>query len=434
MLKTYYHTILRLGFPLTYAGVFSYAAGMVEVILLGRLSLALLGVLALSTMFISLIMSGMMSLVTANQSAFARLISRKRDRSMLSEFFFCSILTSAVIAVSVFLCFRMVLFFIAFHYPASDTGNMSLILDYLNIASFSMLLVPVLFSIKGTLNGRGLTHLSFRISAMENVIRIALLTIFLGLLRDCVIADNSLIRLPAYALLGGEIIGVLYALVIIWFHDVSLLKLKVKFSTFILYWRKVRSIIGVSAVYNMVGACSLLYFMSKIGDLSMVYLGIFRIILTAFNFNRLIFSGITQANGIYSAQIISHKVEKSAQTIRENTYHTLLFSSLFSIIIAGISIAILLKTQTLDFSFVIVLAFIFEGMSLVLYHVLVHCRFEKAISMIGALLHILCLMILPTVWAWTTMQLGIIFLLFEIIILLFYITKYRQFISNVSSA
>lgn len=392
--RAYGRDVLRLAIPIGAGGVLSYFALLAEVAVAAAAAGELLGAIGLAAVLMSIVLSGVMALMSANQAVFARHSGTAQARLLAP-----ALVVSLSLGGLAFWASPWLLQAIARGFMPGYAGNVAAMVDaYLAIARFSFLLAPVLMAVKGALNGGGKASLALRITAVEGAVKLFVLSC-LAYVTWSADHEVSLERMAGLLALGtvvAEAIGLVAAAMLLTrckaFLGISAQALKQ-------YLVGVRSFMAFSALQNVVAVAAGLYFAGLLSAHGVALVGVFRAINSIFNFNRLIFSGFCHGNAIVAVQRTYAAADPDAAA--ETARYTAWLSGI------GICVALMLAATSvltvqrifpgadLLASCLFAAGFGLEGASLVVFRLLLHTGHVKAVSIIGTGCLLLGLVLLP---------------------------------------
>jgi Na+-driven multidrug efflux pump len=385
--------VLRTSVPMCSGGVLSYTIGIAEVSIAGYISFGLIAAIGIGQLIIALPMSALMAITSANQAIFAK-ISGKILSSQINQrigklndrkFYFSlvSISTSFIIGCTAFALMSyafpaLVKIMSAYKNETNDT-TLRIVSSYITIARFSLLIVPITMGIKGILNGSNLEGKSLYISTIESIGRLS------GLLIVAVVASfahldaESLVRYIALSLFISELAGLIIALKILRKNVVPSGTVPLKNIVWRLqalsYLQQAKSYLSYSSLQNVIGVFASLFFLSILSTKSPILASQFRMANSVFNFNRLVFNGVSQANAIVAVREASARGFQNIRTVVASTTQLILLASLLiSLLLSVITYFAGRQENGSDIMFGIVIAFSFliEGLSLIIFRLLLH--------------------------------------------------------------
>jgi Na+-driven multidrug efflux pump len=440
-------SVLRTSWPICSGGVLTYATGITEISIVGYISFNMIAVIGMGQLLISLPMSALMAITSANQAIFAKidgkiLSSKSIQRiaklnSRKFDFSLASILTSFVIGCMVFLLMSYAvpnLISIMLRTYESD-ATLRVLNTYISVAKFSLLVVPITMGIKGILNGSNLEAKSLLISTIESMCRLCGLFTVVGISSINHLNGEDLAKYIAGALLIAEIVGFTFALHILRIHVTNphLSSQRVPWLTraLVAYLHQARSYLTYSSLQNIVGVSANLVFLSLLNAKSPILASQFRMGNSVFNFNRLVFNGFSQANAIVSVREVSAKGFINVRKAIASTTQFLLIASFFiSLMLAVATYTMVRQENVMEklFISIITLSFLVEGLSLIIFRLLLHFGRAKSTAAINMPPLIIFSIIIPLSFDLDPFSFSIAHLAESLIVLIAYVFIYWSFI------
>ncbi|WP_421832978.1 hypothetical protein ACOQNK_14780 [Acinetobacter baumannii] len=386
LLKKYYEDISKVGINLSVVGFLTYLNGIIQVTISKFYSTEMVVATGLATLLISFIISPLMVILYANQALFARDfgISDKFKDERKNICISSAIVFSLLVGFIFFLLFDLLSDAILYFLPEQSFKISHLINSYIDIVKYSILIVPLYFSLRGIFNGLGHSRYTLIMCGFETTIAfIILASIFLYTsILGHHLSEKNIIALLSFTIIFSELIGVFVGLFILFHFKILNFKFLFFFKQFKVYLSDTYNFFTFNALQNTIGFGVYMYFSNLVANVDSSLYSIYRLMTTIFSFNRFVVYGFRESNALFYAKKLYNK--SLYEVKKQHTLITVLISFFSNLICFFVFLFLFRSEVFLYFNFLLPVAIEFvviEPVMATLYMILIHCGCERVVSL-----------------------------------------------------